>query len=204
MRPARPRCGAAARAALAPPEARGPPITALRRDAGRPRPLLRGSPPSGQLQSARPHLGARRGGGEAPAAFAQAGAALLAACSPALGSGPRVCGWASTPLRQGWRRVTTSLPSPRSSRFLRSGKSAGLGGVGRRPPTLIFAAKVAVTATVTASVLPWPSHSPLTAGPRPAPGRSAKGRTQSSGVAGTGRLPRTGHLARPRCPSRKT
>lgn len=66
-------------------------------------------------------------------------------------------------LAAGWRRVTTSLPSPRSSRFLRSGKALGwemLGGVGRRPPTLIFAARGAATATVALSVLPWPSHAP--------------------------------------------
>lgn len=55
-------------------------------------------------------------------------------------------------LAAGWRRVTTSLPWPRSSRFLRSGKSARLGGVGRRPPPLIFAARGAATATVGGSV----------------------------------------------------
>lgn len=107
---------AAARCARA-PAARGPPITALRRDAGRPRPLLRGSSPSGRgaLGPPTPQRAERGWGGpqlhspiEEPLSLPFLRPSVI----------PPFLGLVLDAPRAGRRRVGTLLSSQRSSRFL--------------------------------------------------------------------------------------
>lgn len=152
---------AAARCVRA-PAARGPRITALRRDAGRPRPLLWGSSPFGRGALCPPTPQRAERGWWGPHLHSPNKEPLsLPFLRPSVI--PLFLRLVLDAPQAGWRWVGTSLSSQGSSRFLRSGKSVGLGCVGRGPPTLILGARGLRPPQwqwqVSAS--PWPSQPPL-------------------------------------------
>lgn len=188
---------AAARCARA-PAARGPPITALRRDAGRPRPLLQGSSPSGRGALCPPTPQKAERGCKGPGLRSPNKEPLwLPFLRPSVI--PLFLRLVLDAPRAGGRRVGTLLASQRSSCFLRSEKA--LGRAGRGSPTLILAAtglrapRWRCPRPAGLPNLPW-AHT-LTARPRPGPGPRAVGPTRTRLSCG----PR--HLGRLHCPSRE-